>query len=363
MTYALTFVMAVVIAVIATPISMKLAKRWGAIAYPGGRHVHSRPIPRLGGIAMYAAFWLAALGMQVWDKSYAMDVESIMQIWGLFIGSTIIVGVGIWDDIRGMRPLVKLFWQIAAAAVLLFFGFSMDVISLPFIDHPVDFNKLGLSAIGLILMLFWVVGLVNTVNVSDGLDGLAAGICFMVALLLFWSANRIEFQVPDTIHAAHLTLALAGAILGFLFFNFPPARVFMGDSGSMFLGYIIGGISIMGLLKTATVLGLVFPLLVLGMPVTDLTFAIIRRKLRGQSIATADRGHLHHRLLDAGLTQRQAVLSMYWISACFGMSAVLGARGQWIWALLVLFIVFTLLIIMFMRRTAKLAVFSRRHSK
>lgn len=350
MTYALTFFMALVIAAIATPVSMKLAGRWGAIAYPGGRHVHTKPIPRLGGLAIYAAFWGAALIMQVWDQ----------QMTGLFLGSTLILAVGIWDDIRGMRPLVKLFWQIAAAAVLLAFGFSMNVISLPFIHQLINFKTLGLDAIGLILMLFWVVGLVNTVNVSDGLDGLAAGICFIVALLLFWSANQID---QLTIAPAHLTLALAGAILGFLFFNFPPARVFMGDSGSMFLGYIIGGISIMGLLKTATILGLVFPLLVLGMPVTDLTFAIIRRKLRGQSMATADRGHLHHRLLDAGLTQRSAVLLMYGISACFGVAAVLGAKGQWIWALAMLFVVFTLLIIILMRRTAMLVVFSRRHSK
>lgn len=357
MTFALTFLTALVIAVIATPVSMKLAKKWGAIAYPGGRHVHTRPIPRLGGIAMYAAFWISALVIQRWDKSYSSDVTSVIQIWGLFIGSTIIVLVGIWDDVREMSPMVKLLWQIAAAAVLLFFHFSMDVISLPF-NRSLNFGALGLSVIGLILMLFWVVGLVNTVNISDGLDGLAAGICFMVALLLFWSANRI-----GQISAAHLTLALAGALLGFLFFNFPPARVFMGDSGSMFLGYIIGGISIMGLLKTATILGLVFPLLILGMPVTDLTFAIIRRKLRGQSMAAADRGHVHHRLLDAGLTQRQAVLSMYGMSFCFGMAAVLGAKGLWIWALVVLFIVFSLLIIIIMRRTAVLAVFNRRHSK
>jgi len=359
MTFALTFLSALVIAVIATPISMKFAKKWGAIAYPGGRHVHTRPIPRLGGIAMYAAFWISALVIYLWDKSFSSDAFSMMQIWGLFIGSTLIMVVGIWDDVYGMRPLVKLFWQISAAAVLLFFGFSMNSISLPLIDS-INFSSLGLSAIGLILMLFWVVGLVNTVNISDGLDGLAAGICFMVALLLFWSANQIA--QPSTA-PAHLTMALAGALLGFLLFNFPPARVFMGDSGSMFLGYIIGGISIMGLLKTATVWGLVFPLLILGMPVTDLTFAIIRRKLRGQSMATADRGHVHHRLLDAGLTQRQAVLSMYGMSACFGMAAVLGAKGLWIWALVVLFVVFSLLIIIIMRRTAMLAVFSRRHSK
>jgi UDP-GlcNAc:undecaprenyl-phosphate GlcNAc-1-phosphate transferase len=259
-----------------------------------------------------------------------------------------------------MRPLVKLFWQIASAAVLIFFDFSMKNISLPFINYEIRFEALWFGAIGLILMLFWVVGLVNTVNVSDGLDGLAAGICFIVALLLFWSAYQ---SYQPTIAPAHLTLALAGALLGFLFFNFPPARVFMGDSGSMFLGYIIGGISIMGLLKTATILGLVFPLLVLGMPVTDLTFAIIRRKLRGQSMATADRGHLHHRLLDAGLSQRSAVLSMYGISGCFGVAAVLGAKGQWIWALAMLVVVFALLIIILMRRTAMLAVFSRRHSK
>jgi len=155
--YGLTFFMALVIVVVATPISIKLAKHWGAIAYPGGRHIHSRPIPRLGGLAIYASFWITALVTQVWSKN----------IWGLFIGSTIIVAVGIWDDIREIRPLYKLYWQIAAATVLIFFDFSMDFISLPLLDEPLIFKSFGLSAVGLILMLFWVVGLVNTVNVSD----------------------------------------------------------------------------------------------------------------------------------------------------------------------------------------------------
>lgn len=171
MTYALTFFVALGIAAIATPVSMKLAGRWGAIAYPGGRHVHTKQIPCLGGLAIYAAFWSAALIMQVWDQ----------QMLGLFLGSTLILGVGIWDDVRGMRPLVKFIWQIAAAAVLIFFDFSMKTISLPFIKD-IHFDKPGFGAVGLILMLFWVVGLVNTVNVSDGLDGLAAGICFIAAL-------------------------------------------------------------------------------------------------------------------------------------------------------------------------------------
>lgn len=342
MDYVWTFILALLIAVVATPISMILGHRWGAIAIPGGRHVHKRPIPRIGGLAMYAAFWLAVVFTQNWNSD----------LTGLFIGSTIIVGVGLWDDIKDMRPLTKLFWQITAASVLVFFGFSMD--SLPFLG-PIPSN---MGWLGGLLAIFWVVGLVNTVNISDGLDGLAAGICFMAAILLFWSANRINMILP-----AHLTLALAGSALGFLFFNFHPAKVFMGDTGSMFLGYIIGGISIYGLLKTATVLGLVFPLLVLGMPLTDLTFAIIRRKIHGQSIGQADRGHLHHRLLDAGLSQRQAVLMLYAMSVCFGIAAVLGAIGSWIWAAVLLIADFTFILFIMLRRTRALTAFARKHSK
>jgi len=356
MSYALTFIIALIFAVVATPLSMKLGRRWGAIAYPGGRHVHKKPIPRLGGIAIYAAFWIAVVFTRNWDTQ--LYTQLYTQVWGLFVGSTLIMVVGVWDDIREIRPIVKLGWQIAAAIVLVYFGFSMNQLSLPIIGVDLNFESRGIGWLGLLLAVFWIVGLVNTVNISDGLDGLAAGICFEAALLLFWSANRIS-QVPE----AHLTLALAGAALGFLFFNFHPARVFMGDSGSMFLGYIIGGISIMGLLKTATILGLVFPLIVLGMPLTDLTFAIIRRKLRGQSIAEADRGHLHHRLLDAGLSQRQAVLLLYGMSACFGIAAVLGALGSWIWAATLLIADFALLVTILLRRTAILSVMSRKQSK
>jgi len=343
MSYAWTFIIALLVAVVATPLSMRLAQRFGAIDYPGARRVHRKPIPRLGGLAIYAGFWAAALLTQTFDQS----------LYGLFVGSTLIVAVGLWDDTKGIRPLYKFFCQVFGAGVLPWFGFSMDQFSLPLVG-----TISGLGSIGLLLTVFWVVGLINTVNLSDGLDGLAAGICFLAALLLFWSANRIN-QFP----AAHLTLALAGAALGFLFFNFHPARVFMGDTGSMFLGYIIGGVSIMGLLKTATVLGLVFPLLILAMPLSDLTFTIIRRKLRGGSIAAADRGHLHHRLLDAGLTQRQAVLLLYGLSACFGLAAVLGATGNWTWSLALLAAGFAFLLTILFRRTALLTAWSRRQGK
>jgi UDP-GlcNAc:undecaprenyl-phosphate GlcNAc-1-phosphate transferase len=189
------------------------------------------------------------------------------------------------------------------------------------------------------------VGLVNTVNISDGLDGLAAGICFIAALILCWSALRIEQFTP-----AYLLLALAGVALGFLFYNFHPAKIFMGDSGSMFLGYILGAVSIWGLLKTATILGLVFPLLVLGMPLTDVLFAIIRRSWKGLSIARADRGHLHHRLLDAGLTQRQAVLILYAMSLCFGLAAILSVYGHWLIALVLILLNIGLILRIMFRR-------------
>jgi UDP-GlcNAc:undecaprenyl-phosphate GlcNAc-1-phosphate transferase len=336
--YFLIFSIALTVAILATPVSIVLARRWGAIDYPGGRRIHQQPIPRLGGLAIYTAFWLAVMLTQWltqrWDNQY----------WGLFLGSTIIFLVGIWDDIKGIRPLIKLSGQLLAAVVLVFFGFRLTFVSLPLFNKISNLGVYGVY-IGAFLAVFWVVGLVNTINISDGLDGLAAGICFGAALLLFWSAYRTG-QIPSSF----LTLALAGATLGFLFYNFHPAHVFMGDSGSMFLGYLIGGISIMGLLKKATVLGLVFPLLVLGMPLTDMVFAIIRRKWKGRSIAQADRGHLHHRLLDAGLSQRTAVLLLYVMSACFGLAAVLLDQGYWLEGLVLFLAVLVLLLYIFLRR-------------
>lgn len=353
MNYAVTFILALIAATIITPISILIAKKVGAIDYPGGRRVNKRPITRLGGIAIYSAFWLTAILTQT-DFFTKAPEDSLT---GLFIGSTMIFITGLWDDIRGLRPLTKLFWQVAAVAILPFFGFTMTQFSLPFIGM-INLNTFGLGFLGALLTVFWIVGMINTVNISDGLDGLAAGICFFAALLLFWSADRIGVYP-----AADLTLAIAGAALGYLFYNFHPARVIMGDSGSMFLGYTIGAISIYGLLKTATILGLVFPLLLLGLPLSDMTFAIIRRKLRGESIAKADRGHLHHRLLDAGLSQRQAVLVLYAISICFGFAAVLAATGYWGWSIVLLALDFTILTAILLRRMSFLTVLNKRQGK
>lgn len=327
--YLITFVLAAVFALLFTPLAIKLAPKWGILDYPGERRVHTIPIPRLGGAAIYLSFWLAVFLTTDLDK----------MIGGIFLGSTIIFIVGVIDDIKGVRPLYKLLWQLLAAIILIFFGLAVEQVTLPLL------GTIQLGVLGYAFAVLWIVGLVNTVNISDGLDGLAAGICFIAALILFWSANKIE-QVP----AAYLMLALAGVALGFLFYNFHPAKIFMGDSGSMFLGYIIGAVSIWALLKTAAILGAVFPLLVLGMPLTDLAFAIIRRRWKGRPIARADKGHLHHRLLDAGLTQSQAVITLYAISGCFGLAAILSVYGNWYIALiLVLLNVGLILRIMFRR--------------
>ncbi|NLI91901.1 MAG: undecaprenyl/decaprenyl-phosphate alpha-N-acetylglucosaminyl 1-phosphate transferase [Peptococcaceae bacterium] len=322
--YITTFAAAALFALILTPAAIILAKKWGILDHPGDRRIHSVPMPRFGGAAIYLSFWLAVL--------IYVDLNST--IFGFFLGSTIIFAVGLIDDKKSIRPLYKLFWQLLAAVIPFFFGLSaVDQITIPLLG-PVNLGYLGY-----VFIVFWIVGLVNTVNISDGLDGLAAGICTIAALILFWSANRIGNEP-----ASFLMLALAGAAFGFLFYNFHPAKIFMGDSGSMFLGYIIGAVSIWGLLKTATLLGLVVPLLVLGMPLTDLVFAIIRRSWKGLSIARADRGHLHHRLLDSGLNQRQAVLILYAISFCFGLAAVFYDYDNWYMA--VLLVVLNLILIL-----------------
>lgn len=327
MSFLSTFVLAVLGAVVLTPVSIMIARKLGVLDHPGGRRIHQTPIPRMGGIAIYLAFWLAVF----------LRVDLNSTVIGLFLSSTLIVLVGIADDSKGLGPFPKLFLQIMAAFIFLSFSPSIEYVVLPLV------NEVGLGYAGFILGVLWIVGLVNTVNISDGLDGLAAGICMIAALVLFWSAIKI-----DQIFPAHLMLALTGAALGFLFFNFNPAKVFMGDSGSMFLGFILGAVSWTGLLKTATVLGLIFPLLVLGMPLTDVLFAIIRRKWKGRSIVLADRGHLHHRLLDMGFTQKSAVLLLYAISAGFGLAAIFCVYGNWLLAaILVLLNMVLILNIMF----------------
>ena len=305
----LAFMIALGMALIVTPGVIAFARRTGALDKPDARKVHERPIPRIGGIGIYAAFMVSILVQLLFIE---LTPEFMTSIIGLMVGGTIIVVIGIIDDYCDLPAKVKLLGQIIAAAVLVIvFDVRID-----FITDPLgDFIYLEFFAIP--ATIFWIVGLTNTVNLIDGLDGLAAGVSSIAAVTIFLVA--MEEGSP---FVAMVTAALAGAAVGFLYYNFNPARIFMGDTGSMFLGFMLAGISVVGAVKSAATIALIVPILALGLPILDTTFAIVRRARNHRPIFKPDKGHLHHRLLARGFTQKQAVLLMYVVSALFGLCAL-----------------------------------------
>ncbi len=307
--YMLAFLIAIGAALVVTPGVILFAAKTGAMDAPDARKVHKKPIPRIGGIGIYIAFMA---GMLVVMSMNVLTEEVSHELIGLLFGGSLIVLLGIIDDYKNLPAKVKLVGQIIAATVLVVvFDVRIDFITDPFGDY------LFLEFMAIPATIFWIVGLTNTVNLIDGLDGLAAGVSTIACITIFLVALQ-----QDILLVAVLTAALAGAAMGFLYYNFNPARIFMGDSGSMFLGYMLAGISIIGAVKCAATIALIVPILALGLPILDTAFAIVRRYRGGVPIFKPDKGHLHHRLLDLGFTQRQAVLLMYVISALLGLSAV-----------------------------------------
>ena len=300
-TYVVAFTVALAVAYFTTPWVKDMAIKAGALDAPDDRKVHKKPIPRMGGIAIYLGFVLAVLA--------SMHVSR--EIVGLLLGGTVIMMVGIIDDMRQLSAKVKLLGQIAAAMVLVAFHIRIEWLTNPFGE------MLYVDQFSVPLTILWVVGLTNTVNLIDGLDGLAAGVSTIASITILLVALQQNFWT-----VAILTAALAGAALGFLQHNFNPAKIFMGDTGSMFLGYMLAAVSILGTVKSAATIALVVPIMALGLPIMDTAFAILRRYRNGRPIFKPDKGHLHHRLLDLGLTQKQAVLLMYVISGCLGISAI-----------------------------------------
>lgn len=307
--YIFTFLVALVASLAVIPLVMKLAEKTGAMDAPDARKVHSKPIPRIGGIGIYAAFMVSFILLT--DFS-ALPVEVANGLYGLLIGATVLIAVGLIDDYTDLPAKVKLVGQIAAACIaVIAFDVRIEFVTDPFGDYfYTEFLAIPIT-------IFWMVGLTNTVNLIDGLDGLAAGVATLASITIFMVA--VEDQVMIV---ASFTAALAGAAIGFLKYNFNPASIFMGDTGSMFLGFMLAGISVIGAVKSTTTIALIVPILALGVPIMDTSFAIIRRYRGGVPIFKPDRGHLHHRLLDMGFTQRQAVLLMYVISAFLGLSAI-----------------------------------------
>ena len=306
--YIWAFLIALFVALIATPAVIVLAAKTGAMDAPDARKVHKGPMPRIGGLAIYCGFMAAILAM----LNFADLTQEIANgVIGLLLGGTLIVIIGLIDDYKNLPAKVKLLGQIMAACVVVYFDVRIDVITDPFGDY------LYLEYLAVPATVFWIVGLTNTVNLIDGLDGLAAGVSTIASLTIMLVALQ-----EDVMIVALFTAALAGAALGFLRYNFNPAKIFMGDTGSMFLGFILAGISVIGAVKCTATIALIVPILALGLPIMDTTFAIIRRYRGGVPIFKPDKGHLHHRLLDLGFSQRQAVLLMYVISALLGLSAV-----------------------------------------
>ena len=299
----LAFMIALGMALIITPGVIAFARRTGALDKPDARKVHVRPIPRIGGIGIYAAFMVSILVQLLFVD---LTPEFMMSLIGLMVGGTIVVAIGIIDDYCDLPAKVKLLGQIVAAAVLVIaFDVRIDFITDPFGDY------FYLEYLAVPATIFWIVGLTNTVNLIDGLDGLAAGVATIASVTICLVALQQGYAL-----VAVLTAALAGAAIGFLFYNFNPAKIFMGDTGSMFLGFMLAGISIIGAVKSAATIALIVPILALGLPIMDTTFAIVRRYRGGVPIFKPDKGH------DLGFTQRQAVLLMYIISALLGLSAV-----------------------------------------
>lgn len=306
----MTFIIALVVTYVLTPPVKWLAVRVGAMDNPDARKVHSQTVPRLGGLAIYLGF----LASSIYGLPWTTEVR------GFLAGATVLVIVGIWDDIRQISAKVKLAGQILAAAVLVAFGVHIDWLTNPFGDYIYLSNIISVP-----LTILWIVGFTNMVNLIDGLDGLAAGVASIAAI----SVSLIAYQMGQWVSAA-ITVAMAGAAVGFLQYNFNPAKIFMGDTGSMFLGYTLAAVSVMGVMKTAATVALVVPVIALGLPIMDTAFAIVRRYLSGVPIFAPDRGHLHHRLLDRGLTQRQVVLLMYAITTFLAMLALIVVHLDWL---------------------------------
>lgn len=305
--YILALIIALLASFLLTPYVKQLAFRIGAVDRPDKRKVHIHIMPRLGGLAIYLAFLLAVI----------CSLPITRDVLGILLGGTWIVIVGILDDKYSLPAKVKLLGQILAACILVAFDVRIEWLNNPFGGY------FYLEYLSVPFTIFWVISFINVVNLIDGLDGLAAGVSGIASITVILVAVHQGFFPVAT-----LTAALAGGIIGFIHYNFNPATIFMGDTGSMFIGYMLAAISIFGAVKSAATIALIVPAIALGLPIMDTAFAILRRYSNGKPIFQPDKGHLHHRLLAMGLSQKQAVLLMYAISIILCLAAFVLAEAN-----------------------------------
>jgi len=310
-TLVFTYLCSCILAVVITPIVIAVGRKLRIYDCLNARKVHAGQIPRIGGVAIFLSSTLLVMTVLFLDNTIGDRFRNMQtQIIALLCAATFIFLVGFVDDVRGVRVRYKLLAQIAAAGLMCVAGARIE--SLNFAN--LFTIRFGLASFPLTIL--WIIGITNAVNLIDGLDGLAAGICAIACTVVAVFALACGELV-----LAVMMLALMGSLSGFLFFNFNPARVFMGDCGSMFLGFVLASTSVMCAMKSGTMVALALPAVVLGLPIFDMAFSILRRYLDRWAITSPDRGHLHHRLLDMGLRHRHVVIIMYAITA---LSAGLG---------------------------------------
>ena len=326
---AIAFLLAFITAFVITPYSIRLAKKVGAVDIPNDRRVNKKPMPRLGGLAVIAGFLVSVIYLvisaSIEGKINLSEDGLNIKLLGI-LGGMLVLGIVCYiDDVKDIKPLVKLAGQVAAAVIVASSGVLIDNFTIPFKENSFVLNEV----FSFILTVGWIVGITNAINLIAGLDGLSSGITLISCLSLV-----VVFALNESpLIAIILITALAGAIVGFLPYNFNPAKTFIGDVGSNFMGFALAIISILGVAKTYTALVLIAPIIVLALPLFDTLFAIFRRIKNGKSLKAvfkADKGHLHHRLMQKGYTQKQAVFILYGITATFGMFAVvLLDSGVW----------------------------------
>ncbi|WP_332695443.1 glycosyltransferase family 4 protein [Halalkalibacter lacteus] len=298
---ALALVLCFIVTMLITPLVKRFAIKIGAIDKPNHRKVHQTVMARLGGLAIYIGFLIGLIILQP-ESPFMIPV---------LIGGFIIIVTGFLDDMMELSAKWKLLGQVAAAAVVIYGGVQVEFINLPF-----D-GQLQLGWFSIPLTLLWIIGVTNAINLIDGLDGLAAGVSSIVLITI--SSLAI---IQGDVFVAALGVILLGSTLGFLVHNFNPAKIFMGDTGALFLGYMISVISLLGF-KNVTMFSLLIPVIILAIPISDTLFAIVRRLVHKQPLSAPDKSHLHHCLLRLGLSHKQTVLAIYAMTAFFGLAAVM----------------------------------------
>lgn len=321
-TQIVAFFLSIGIAALVTPLVLRLSRKLGLYDVPdGGRKIHDVPVPRIGGLAIAAGFAAPLIGLLFYTNTYAVELRvEEARIASFFVGFAAILGLGIYDDLRGLGAWSKLTVQCSVGVLLWAGGLSFDTVQI--LGETYSFGILSLP-----MTVVWVAAIVNAMNLIDGLDGLAGGVAFFASVSLF----VIAWLDQNTILAL-FGACLAGASLGFLLYNFEPALIFMGDSGSMAIGYVFASAALWDWGKRATAMALILPIIALGLPIFDTIFAFGRRALAGRSPFSSDRGHIHHRLLDAGFSHRQSVLMLYLVCAVLtGVVVVVRATDDPTW--------------------------------